>query len=929
MKLKKLLCSILTLLIVLPLSPKITFAIDVEKIDKNCCCNNYDAKEVTDYNSQNVFTNEINKDVDYTYNKENDGRIWVDKSVTTDNNFNFNCGNIDTGAFDVILSAIGQDFNLSTIEKQNIDVAFIVDTSSSMLNETSDTNKSLKAEVTVNSLNTALNYIMQDKNNRAGIVTFGGENVGDFKTLMSIDHYQADPKTKSFVELKDKKSIHRLVNDKNNKIDSVNFGGTTNFQKGIYGAYKLLKESSKTANGNIPIVIFLTDGVPIWYTVNYKDEGVMDSDVASDMLWQNASLKDSDGNNSAGAQSTTPLASYYSILTAQHYKDKISKLYNKNTYFSTIGMLDKATVEKKTELYINTLLNPSKSNLLKCKDNTSELFFEHVDDKAPINPGTFVSCPLLTPQRLYQCLNAKREHNSPYAQFDVLIKHNGKKVVIPSGAYKITKNPYLESGFNYADGAYTGQLTEDELSEIFYKIIVFNTRENPIDKEKNKITFSDTLEKNIQCYSDKMIIRYNGKNYNAVKKDSYIDGENTVTEYVCNETVTDYNDKIINLSECSIKLICNNKTNIQTINWEFGSDILPIYTESKNKQKTSPIRLIYHIKLSDNVTSTNQLTHLSANAKFFPARNNPYYFSNARSAPPFYNDIQKDKVSPITGEPSNPSGAPASYIHKASLNDSMILDELGNNARISLVGQSIEITKNWADNNNMNVRPKNITVNLLDGENIIDTVSLTEADNWSHRWDNLPTNNNGVEIAYFITEEPIDGYDTSINDNIITNTYKNDNISIAGTKIWDDDNNKYNARPTSTTVYLLANDNIIDTKIIDSNTGWNYSWSNLKEYDENNNKIIYKIKEKDVPLYSTTYDGYNIINKYNNPKNNDPKPGEPKHNKPICNNPICKNISHIIFPKTGDNCNICPFIVLLIASSLTLVIVNLKLKKQS
>lgn len=63
---------------------------------------------------------------------------------------------------------------------------------------------------------------------------------------------------------------------------------------------------------------------------------------------------------------------------------------------------------------------------------------------------------------------------------------------------------------------------------------------------------------------------------------------------------------------------------------------------------------------------------------------------------------------------------------------------------------------------------------LADGETL-ETVTLNEANHWSHQWENLPENGkNGNKISYTVKEVNVDGYTVSISESngviTITNT---------------------------------------------------------------------------------------------------------------------------------------------------------------
>ncbi|HDR7874475.1 TPA: Cna B-type domain-containing protein, partial [Bacillus mobilis] len=120
---------------------------------------------------------------------------------------------------------------------------------------------------------------------------------------------------------------------------------------------------------------------------------------------------------------------------------------------------------------------------------------------------------------------------------------------------------------------------------------------------------------------------------------------------------------------------------------------------------------------------------------------------------------------------------------------------------------NISGTKKWEDyNNKFNTRPGSITVQLLQGDKVIQdtTVKADEKGNWNFSFKDLPKyDGQGNEIQYKVSEVKVDGYETKVEGTTITNTYKNtDKTEVSGKKVWEDYNNKFNTRPGSIKVEL-------------------------------------------------------------------------------------------------------------------------------
>jgi fibro-slime domain-containing protein len=89
-------------------------------------------------------------------------------------------------------------------------------------------------------------------------------------------------------------------------------------------------------------------------------------------------------------------------------------------------------------------------------------------------------------------------------------------------------------------------------------------------------------------------------------------------------------------------------------------------------------------------------------------------------------------------------------------------------------------------------------------------------------------------------------------------------ISISGTKTWDDSNNKYNSRPKEITVNLLADGAVVATKVVSASDDWEYAFEGLPTTSDGK-QIAYTVQEAAVANFTPTYDGYDITNTYTPP----------------------------------------------------------------
>ena len=96
---------------------------------------------------------------------------------------------------------------------------------------------------------------------------------------------------------------------------------------------------------------------------------------------------------------------------------------------------------------------------------------------------------------------------------------------------------------------------------------------------------------------------------------------------------------------------------------------------------------------------------------------------------------------------------------------------------------SISGSKTWVDLSD-STRPESITVRLLAGGKEVASKTVTANDNWSWSFTNLDKYKAGKEIIYTVSEETVAGYTTVVDGYNITNTIKQEYVTLRGTKTW-------------------------------------------------------------------------------------------------------------------------------------------------
>ena len=177
----------------------------------------------------------------------------------------------------------------------------------------------------------------------------------------------------------------------------------------------------------------------------------------------------------------------------------------------------------------------------------------------------------------------------------------------------------------------------------------------------------------------------------------------------------------------------------------------------------------------------------------------------------------------------------------------------------------VTVTKQWADDNNRDgLRPNSITVQLYaDGTATDTTAVITPNANgvWTHTFEGLEKNANGVAIKYTVKEVDVDENYTDSYDKdgiIITNTHeaaKYDN-GIAVKKVWDDADNQDGIRPETITLYLMNGEKVAATVELSDDNKWNAVFTGDNLYvNENGEKIEYTVKEVEVEGYESEVSG--------------------------------------------------------------------------
>lgn len=182
---------------------------------------------------------------------------------------------------------------------------------------------------------------------------------------------------------------------------------------------------------------------------------------------------------------------------------------------------------------------------------------------------------------------------------------------------------------------------------------------------------------------------------------------------------------------------------------------------------------------------------------------------------------------------------------------------------------SVTVNKVWDDKNDQDdIRPDSVVVNLLADGTEIDNIELNEDNNWTYTFTDLPVNQNGSKISYTVTEDSItvptgfSGYSvrySALKGNAqtgysytVTNTHTPEVQSVSVNKVWSDSNNRDGIRPEQVEVLLSVSSPTntgIATKraILSEDNSWSYTFTNLPKY-YNGTLIQYTVDETDFDI---------------------------------------------------------------------------------
>ena len=168
-----------------------------------------------------------------------------------------------------------------------------------------------------------------------------------------------------------------------------------------------------------------------------------------------------------------------------------------------------------------------------------------------------------------------------------------------------------------------------------------------------------------------------------------------------------------------------------------------------------------------------------------------------------------------------------------------------------IIGKSenidIPIKKVWE--NPRIPHPNKVKVNLKNGDTVIDSITLSESNDWKGVFSNLPAG-----AHYTVSEDPVEGYDSAVTGDAergftVTNT-STAKVSVPVEKKW------IGPAAEKATVRLLADgkDTGESAELSKSNS-WKHSFEGLPKYSKSGSVIDYAVAEVPVEGYSSKVTG--------------------------------------------------------------------------
>ena len=647
-----------------------------------------------DDDTRGTYTNYLNDETSGNLTTEFSGRVWADKTVTTDDQtFSGDVGTItvqNDSDFLVTYSALATTQSITGEAQSPVDVVFVVDFSGSMISNAMDDNESRLANL-LDALNSSIKTLMEaNEYNRVAVVCYSGkpnESVAASKVLLPLKHYSS---SQTYFSINDRTTTtsERTVSwniDGESGNHTVQQAHATNTQMGLYTGMNLLTVSDTTVEINgqtvrrVPAVIHLSDGNP---TVSSDSQN-----------WWKPSNNSGNGNGVVRISSVGN--GLKAMMTATYMKREINRNYSadSNSHYAVrvynIGMgLDGIFNEVKASLNWNTDIDASKSQ---------NLAYVSLDPGSHWNDNNNIAQNFRDNWNEYkEGINITIPVSEPAASAGPGDWTSWWATTYPSENYTVThpsQNDITEvNDLNYVDQYFSAD-SADQVMEVFENIVSditmsapqvpTNVRPEAID-QSGYITYTDEIGDYMEVKAVKNLI-YSGMNFTNPTISTNTNGNTTTYTFSGQIDSPVYGQQ--NANDIVITVTSNTDNTgkmTQTLTVKIPASAIPLRVntveldssgnvKSHTTNTAYPMRLCYTVGVQDGVKNTDGTVDLSkiddaykqantgtdglyfysnkykgdikyedqktagnAYVEFTPAKNNPYFY--VQKSIPLYTD---------------------------------------------------------------------------------------------------------------------------------------------------------------------------------------------------------------------------------------------------------------------------------------------------
>ena len=666
-----------------------------------------------DDDTRGTYTTYLNDKTSGEWTTEFSGRVWADKTVTTDDQiFSGDAGPdikvTNDSDFLVTYSALATTQSITGEAQSPVDVVFVVDFSGSMISNGMDNGQSRLANL-LDALNSSIKTLMEaNEYNRVAVVCYSGkpdESVSASEVLLPLKHYSSS-QTYFSIDYPTVTTLERTVSwniDGESGNHTVEQPHATNTQMGLYTGMNLLTVSNTTVEINgqtvqrVPAVIHLSDGNP---TVSSDNQN-----------WWEPSNNSGNGNGIVRISSVGN--GLKAMMTATYMKREINRNYNadSNSDYAVrvynIGMgLDGIYNEVKASSNWNADIDASKSQ---------NLAYVSLDPGSHWNDNNNIARNFRDNWNRYKNgNNIIIPVSEPAASAGQAGQGNWTswwETTYPSENYTVThpsQNDITEvKDLNYVDQYFSAD-SADQVMEVFENIVSditmstpqvpTNVRPEAID-QSGYITYIDEIGDYMEVKNVKNLI-FSGKNFT----DPTITTNVNTTTYTFSGEIDSPVYGQQNAEDIVITVTSNTDSSTgkmtQTLTVKIPASAIPLRVntveldssgnvKSHTTNNAYPMRLCYTVGVQDGVKNTDGTVDLSkiddaykqantgtdglyfysnkytgdikwedqktagnAYVEFTPAKNNPYFY--VQESIPLYTD--EGCVTPVRVQPTQGDG---------------------------------------------------------------------------------------------------------------------------------------------------------------------------------------------------------------------------------------------------------------------------------